>query len=243
MPSRTSKRLAGGQPDTDYHSISDERSLRAAANKSSQSELDTSPSFSLKGSASIPLPSDIVPAKEPTENSFKVEENVQEIEPPNKVESPPTENPAITEERAGEKGNETQLDNGQKSKESQLFYDFGESWSDPLEFALKTLRGDISIEDTLTFPNCFSNPNSILYNQQNGCSKPSQSNASITLKNDEVASYSESSKQNAAADQLPANPSSFSALGNISYTNYNNIFNRQPSTEVGKKNSQPKFNP
>ncbi|KAI3453683.1 hypothetical protein Pfo_010346 [Paulownia fortunei] len=141
LPSRTSKRLAGCEPEMPSNLVLNERSLRAATRRSSGSEVDTSPSFSLKASASIPLPSDIEPAKEAAEHTFIGEETLQEIEPLIEVEKPPTEVSAIPESQAGGKASEKQLDDGKRSHESQLCYDFGDSWSDPLEFALKTLRG------------------------------------------------------------------------------------------------------
>ncbi|KAK4400746.1 hypothetical protein Sango_1180700 [Sesamum angolense] len=232
LPLRVSKRLAGSEPEVQPTSVLNERSLRAAAKRSSGSEVDTLSSPSVKASASMPLPSDVEPAKE---------EILQKVESLDKVEKPSTEDQAIPDEQTGMQASEKQQDDGKRPQESQLCYDFGDSWSDPLEFALKTLRGEIPIDDTLSFAGCFSEQVGIPYNKADGCLKPSQRDEPIIFQN-EFGHHSESSKQQGAVNELPANPSSFSALGNISFPTCNG-FNSQSSTGAVKKDSQTTFNP
>ncbi|KAL0373232.1 UNVERIFIED_CONTAM: Methyl-CpG-binding domain-containing protein 13 [Sesamum calycinum] len=232
VPLRASKRLAGSEPEVQPTSVLNERSLRAAAKRSSGSEVDTLSSPSVKASASMPLPSDVERAKE---------EILQKVESLDKVEKPSTEDQAIPDEQTGTQASEKQQDDGKRPQESQLCYDFGDSWSDPLEFALKTLRGEIPIDDTLSFAGCFSEQVGIPYNKADGCLKPSQRDEPIIFQN-EFGHHSESSKQQGAVNELPANPSSFSALGNISFPTCNG-FNSQSSTGAVKKDSQTTFNP
>ncbi|KAL0297740.1 UNVERIFIED_CONTAM: Methyl-CpG-binding domain-containing protein 13 [Sesamum radiatum] len=232
VPLRASKRLAGSEPEVQPTSVLNERSLRAAAKRSSGSEVDTLSSPSVKASASMPLPSDVERAKE---------EILQKVESLDKVEKPSTEDQAIPDEQTGTQASEKQQDDGKRPQESQLCYDFGDSWSNPLEFALKTLRGEIPIDDTLSFAGCFSEQVGIPYNKADGCLKPSQRDEPIIFQN-EFGHHSESSKQQGAVNELPANPSSFSALGNISFPTCNG-FNSQSSTGAVKKDSQTTFNP
>ncbi|KAL0327829.1 UNVERIFIED_CONTAM: Methyl-CpG-binding domain-containing protein 13, partial [Sesamum angustifolium] len=232
LPLRASKRLAGSEPEVQPTSVLNERSLRAAAKRSSGSEVDTFSSPTVKASASMPLPSDVEPAKE---------EILQKAESLDKVEKPSTEDQAIPDEQTGTQASEKQQDDGKRPQESQLCYDFGDSWSDPLEFALKTLRGEIPIDDTLSFAGCFSEQVGIPYNKADGCLKPSQCDEPIIFQN-EFGHHSESSKQQGAVNELPANPSSFSPLGNISFPTCNG-FNSQSSTGAVKKDSQTTFNP
>ncbi|KAK6117088.1 hypothetical protein DH2020_049133 [Rehmannia glutinosa] len=238
LPSRTSKRLAKSEPELPSNSVISERSVRAAAKRPSGSEVDVS----LKAEASMPPPSGIEPAEEASEREFVREETIQEIEPPKEPEKAPNENPAIPDEQTGGNSSEKQVADSKRSQESQLFFDFGDSWSDPLEFALKTLRGEIPIDDTLAFQGCFSENLNIPYNNHvDSHSKPSQSDVPNIFQT-EVAPNSGPSNQNGAVNQPPPNPTSFSALGNIGFPGFSG-FNSQPSTEVGKKDFLTKFNP
>ncbi|KAH6769062.1 methyl-CPG-binding domain protein 13 [Perilla frutescens var. frutescens] len=298
LPSRSSKRLAGSEPEIQSPLNLSEHTLRAALKVITASEVDASPSFPHKASDSIPQAFNIEPAKEAADDAVVVEETPQDVNQLKEVEKPPTESSAIPEEPSGEKAgekplddekanekplddtkasekplddtkasekplddkkvSEKPLDDGRRSQESQLCYDFGDSWSDPLEFALKTLRGELPIEDNLTFPSCFGEQLNTSFNQIDGCLKHSQFAAPTNIQS-EFASHSESSKKNNTVDPLPAssplfsplqnavNPlpasaPSFSALGNIGFSSCGG-FNLQPSTEVGKKDSKTKFNP
>lgn len=262
LPQRTSKRLAGSEPEIQSNLDLNERSLRAAVRGSTVSEVDTSPNFPLEASdipqtsnieppkeatdhtviseetlqdddqlkevekppADIPQTSNIKPPKEPTDHTVRNEETLLDINQLKEVEKPSTEGSPIPEEQSVAK----------ESNDKQLCYDFGESWSDPLEFALKTLRGEIPIDDTLTFPSFFGD----------GCSKQSDFDVPINFQSKFVPN-SESLKKNNAVDSSPATSSpSFSTLGNIGFNSCVGL-NFQPSSEVGKKDpqSQTKFNP
>ncbi|KAG8382272.1 hypothetical protein BUALT_Bualt05G0059500 [Buddleja alternifolia] len=216
LPSRASKRFAKCESETLPGPVLNERALKAAARNPSGGEVDTLPNLPLNGPANIPLPSNIEAAKE--------EKPLQETEPLNKIENPlPIEDEAIPEEQ------KKQVD---ETKKSQLCYGFEGSWSDPcLEFAFKTLTGEISIEDTLLFPGCFED-------QQ----RPSQSDLPNIFQR-EVVPHSGSSAQHGGVDQLPANPLSFSAQGNSSFPSFSGFNSQSSSTEVGNKDLQTKFNP
>lgn len=251
LPLRSSKRLAGSEPEMQSNLDLSERSRRAAARGSTGSKVDASPSFPAEAPDSVPQTSNIEPAKEaadhavmdvethrlkesekpPTESSAIPEEPAGEKASEN--EKPPTESSAIREEPSGEKASEKPLDDGQRFQESQLCYDFGDSWSDPLEFALKTLRGELPIEDTLTFPGCFGEQ------FDTTCLKQQPQFVPPTNLQSELAPKSDSSKINNVVDPLPASSPS---LENLGFSSYSTI-NLQPNKDVGKKDSQTKFNP
>ncbi|XP_057775793.1 uncharacterized protein LOC130994745 isoform X4 [Salvia miltiorrhiza] len=242
-PLRTSKRLAGSEPETQPNFGLNERSLRASLRGSTAKEVDASPIVPLEAS-DIPQTSNIEPAKEVVEHAVTGEETHQDVTQPKEDEKPPpAEGSTVPEEQSG--GTETAsmnpLVDDQQSQASQLCYDFGDSWSDPLEFALKTLRGELPIEDTLTFPSCFRDPLDTAFSQSDGCLKQPQFDAPINFQS-EFASPSESSKKQNAVDPPPAAPPSFSALGNLGFSSFGG-FNFQPSAEVGKKDSKTNFNP
>ncbi|PIN27228.1 hypothetical protein CDL12_00021 [Handroanthus impetiginosus] len=296
LPSRTSKRLAGGEPEIVSNSVLSKRSLRAAARRSSGNgiKINTPPSFSPKALAAT-RPSEIEPVKEdPKYETLQVpeplnqvengplampEEKVVEAQPPaipeeKVVEAQPDDNKRSQEtgqpnddkrsqesEQPGDNKRSQETDqpddnkrsqeseqpddnknsqeseqpgDNKRSQESELCYDFGDSWSDPLEFALKTLRGEISIDDTLAFPGGFDEHQSIPYNQT---LKQSQPDAPIIFRN-EFVPPSESSKQKSPVNQFAPNSSSFSALGKL-WSGFNN----QSSTEATKQDCPTKFNP
>lgn len=223
LPLRASKRLAGSEPEIQSNLDLNERSLRATVRGSTVREVDASPSFPLEAS-DIPQTSNIEPPKEPKDHTVREEETLQDVNQLKEVENPPTEGTPIPEPPPVAK----------ESHNSKLCYDFGESWSDPLEFALKTLRGEIPIDDTLTFPSFFGD----------GCLKQPDSVAPVNSQS-EFASNSESSKNKNVVDPSPTVSSpSFSTLGNISFNSCVGV-NFQPSTEVAKKESQSqtKFHP
>ncbi|KAL6547926.1 hypothetical protein OROHE_009631 [Orobanche hederae] len=228
LASRTSRR--GSAPEEmPSNSVLNECTFREAAKISSVSEVNVS-------SASVHMPSDIEPAKETSSHEFLGDETHKEIEPLKVAGKHPKDNTIIPHEQKDGNASENK-------QESQLCFDFGDSWSDPLEFALRTLRGEIPIDDTLAFQGCFNENLSIPYNnnQLDGCIRPFQSDIPNIFQN-EVAPNSGSSNQQGDADPLPASSSSFSAFGNIGFPDFHG-FNGQSSTNAGKKDSQTKFNP
>ncbi|KAL8498371.1 hypothetical protein ACS0TY_021625 [Phlomoides rotata] len=228
LPSRTSKRLAGSQPEVAPNVNLSENSLRAAAMSS-----DKPPNSTLEktSSASVPLPSDIEQSKAVTEEAFKGDEAHQErlreiVENLfNDVEEPPKAGPDV------QLGGEKQIDETKRTQEPTLCYDFGDSWSDPLEFAFKTLMGEISIDDPLTFPSCFSEQDNTPQNRADDRLKQPDA------PQNEFTARAESSKQ------VPPSSSSLSPLGDIGFAASFGGFNHQASNEVGKKDFQAKFNP
>lgn len=217
LPSRTSKRLSGSQPEISPIVNLSEHSLRAAARASAKKPNSTLEEVS--ASVSLP-PSDIeqskaVPEEEvPEEETFKGDgthqDRLREIVENlfNDVEEPPTEGPP-----------EVQIDETETAQEPQLCYDFGDSWSDPLEFAFKTLMSDISIDDPLTFSSCFNEQNIAPQNQEHG-------------PQNELAARAESSKQVGPGSSSP------SPLGDIGFAGSFGGLNHQSCNEVGKKDFQ-----
>ncbi|XP_051129617.1 uncharacterized protein LOC127250385 [Andrographis paniculata] len=104
----------------------------------------------------------------------------------------------------------------EKSPESQLGNDFGDSWSDPVEFALKTLCGEIPIDDNLPFPGDL---NKGLNEPADAGPKPMPpppppppSDEPVNFKNEFVPSAGTPSKRHGALALLQSNPT-FSAGG------------------------------
>ncbi|XP_051119536.1 methyl-CpG-binding domain-containing protein 13-like isoform X2 [Andrographis paniculata] len=214
LPLRASKRLAKSEPEVLPSPCLSERSLRAAARKSSGSiKVDPSP----EESTSIPLPPDTELAKKEKVDAESPPVRTETLEPMEKPSS------AIPDDPINGNITEKQPDSGKLLSQEPLFlYDFGESWSDPLEFAFKTLRGEISIED-LNLTACFTksisppsnqpeapvnlqnvfHPVPRPYNQAEGTLKPSQSNAAMNFPIDFLPQAESFKQQNS---QFPSSP-------------------------------------
>ena len=237
-PLRISRRLAGSEPEMQLNLDLNEPSLRGSTAK----EVDAS-SIVPHEASDIPKTSNIQPATEVVDKAdLGGEETCQDVNNLKEVEKPPlTEGSTVPEEQSGATAiaSTNPLVDGQQSHASQLSYDFGDSWTDPLEFALKTLNGELPIEDTLTFPSCFREPLDTTFSQIDGCLKQSQFDVPVNFQS-EFPCQSESSKKQNAVDPAPATaPSSFSALS----FSCSSDFNLQPSAGVRKKDLQTKFNP
>ncbi|CAA0831539.1 Methyl-CpG-binding domain-containing protein 13 [Striga hermonthica] len=214
FPSRASKRLAGTEPKAPPHNYA---SATEEANNNSQN-----------------TPANNIP---PSSETPKETEN-----PPNgTTENPLNDAPVIPEAKIEAKAEENNNNNNNSKQESQLFLDFGDSWSDPLEFALKTLRGEISIDDTLAaFPGCFNKNLSVPYNNNSnnnlldGIFGPTETKSSLPdiFRNDETSPSCGSSRQQGGAEQLPVNSSAF---GNTS------LPPGFGGDDAGQKNGQSKF--
>ncbi|KAG6405766.1 hypothetical protein SASPL_133360 [Salvia splendens] len=233
-----SRRFAGSEPEMQLNLDLNEPSLRGSTAK----EVDAS-SIVPHEASGIPKTSNILPATEVVvKANIGSEETRQDVNNPKKVEKPPlTEGSTVPEEQSGATATASTnpLVDGQQSHASQLCYDFGDYWTDPLEFSLKILKGELPIEDTLTFPSCFREPLDTTISQIDGCLKQSQFDVPVNFQS-EFRCQSESSKKQNAVDPAPATAlSSFSALG----FSCSGGFNLQPSAEVRKKDSQTKFNP
>ncbi|CAA0838772.1 Methyl-CpG-binding domain-containing protein 13 [Striga hermonthica] len=207
FPSRGSKRLSSTVlPETPPDSVVTQRSLKAAARRPSATE---------EAIISPKSPAKVVVVPPPLENERSGKKTPEETQQPNFGTENPPNDASIGPE--GQTGNNNTL-------ESQLCYDFGDSWSDPLEFALKTLRGEISIDDTLAaFPGCFNenlnvpcnNNNYNNSNQLDGILGPQlshQLDLPDISRNDENAPGCGSSGKESGPDSLQGNSSD---LGNI----------------------------
>ncbi|KAL2517075.1 Uncharacterized protein Adt_13322 [Abeliophyllum distichum] len=242
LPSRTSKRLAGCKPDMPPNTIFSER---AEDRKPTDTEADKSSSFPPNvlakptedksssfppnvGADGVPQLSAIEPVKEVADHASEGDEILQEIEPSNKGEKLLTEDQAVPEKQTLGKAIENQETENSRSQDSQLFYPFGESWSDPcLEFAFKTLTGELPVDDTLAFPGSFPQQIDIPYNQTNGCSLPPDV---PTIFQNEVPPLPSPFQQHGAVAQSPPNPL-FPDPGNPSFPSSSGISSQLPSNK------------
>ncbi|KAL2547709.1 uncharacterized protein Fot_09239 [Forsythia ovata] len=225
LPRRSSKRLAGCEPETLPDLVLDTRGLRATTKKSAHEKA---------GANEFPWQPDTEPAREVAYIASISEDLVPEIDRPNNDEKLLAENPAIPDlqttqqvseqkvdgankfprepdtEPAQEFANcvsvgqervldiepsstisvqidpsenlnvqmsrevtEQEVDHYTKTQDSQLDFSFGDSWSDPcLEFAVKTLKGIIPVEDALAFQGCFQQKLDVPFNEAYGSLQP-----------------------------------------------------------------------
>ncbi|XP_073307685.1 uncharacterized protein [Primulina huaijiensis] len=205
LPLRASKRLAKSQPEMLSNVELSERTRWAATKRSS--------------ATSVPLPFDFDPQKEVADHANAVEETLREDDPLNNVEKPlaegnttlneelsnKAENPlaednADLKEQTEAKTNGKQPNDDATSQDTQPCYEFGDSWTDPcLEFAYKTLTGEIPLDDTLPFPE-------IPYNQEDGGIRP-LATGEPTMFESEIPPGFESTNQNNTVEKVPASPS------------------------------------
>ncbi|XP_073028113.1 uncharacterized protein [Primulina eburnea] len=205
LPLRASKRLAKSQPEMLSNVELSERTRWAATKRSA--------------ATSVPLPSDFDPKKEVADHANAVEETLRGDDPLNNVEKPlaegnttlneelsnKAENPlaednADLKEQTEAKTNGKQPNDDAASQDTQPCYEFGDSWTDPcLEFAYKTLTGEIPLDDTLPFPE-------IPYNQEDGGIRPLPS-GEPTMFESEIPPGFESTNQNNTVEKVPASPS------------------------------------
>lgn len=170
LPRRTSKRLAGCKLDMPPNTILSER---AEDRNPTDTEAIKSSRFPSDVADGVLQPSAIETVKEVADHASVGDEILKEIVPSNKTEKLLTEQ-AVPEEQTDGKAIENQENDNLRSQDSQLFYPFSESWSDPcLEFAFKTLTGEIPLDDNLGFSG-FQQQVDVPYNynQTNGCSLP-----------------------------------------------------------------------
>ncbi|GFP85153.1 methyl-cpg-binding domain-containing protein 13 [Phtheirospermum japonicum] len=250
VPSRTSKRLSRTETETQPDTIMSEHSLRATAKTKIEppNEVDVAEPAN---EVAEPVKEAAEPAKEAAEPAKEalLEHALVEKETPNEIEEQPKEvernppndeNPVVIPEQIFHNNN----DDENKQESSQFCFDFGDTWSVPLDFALKTLRGEIPIDDTLAaFPGCYNENLTIPFNDSNpldGCVRPSQSDVADIFRNEVDGS---SKQQQSGVDPFTGSSStSFSALGNFGFSGYSG-FNNHSSTDVGKNDGQTKFNP
>ncbi|KZV18363.1 hypothetical protein F511_30842 [Dorcoceras hygrometricum] len=204
LPSRASKRLAKSEPVMLSNVESSEGIHRVTTKRSS--------------ATSVPLPSDLDSKIKVSDHANAVEETLppvvlSTVEKPltegnatlyeelaNKVDYPLAEDNANLKEPPVGKTNDKQPNDDATSQETQPCYEFGDSWTDPcLEFAYKTLTGEIPLDDTLPFPE-------IPYNQEDGGIGTSASEEP-TMFESEIPPGFESTNQNNTVEEVPASQS------------------------------------
>ncbi|XP_073312286.1 uncharacterized protein [Primulina huaijiensis] len=206
LPLRASKRLAKSEPEMLSNVELSERTCRAATKRSS--------------ATSVTLPSDLGPTKKVADHANAVVEtprlrgedpldNVEKPlakgnatlneEPSNKVKNPLAEDDTNLKEQTVGKTNGKQPNDVVTSQDTQPCYEFGDSWTDPcLEFAYKTLTGEIPLDDTSPFPE-------IRYNQDGGIQTSASEEPSMF--ESEIPPGFESTNQNNTVGNVPASPS------------------------------------
>ncbi|XP_075487484.1 uncharacterized protein LOC142526781 isoform X5 [Primulina tabacum] len=207
LPLRASKRLAKSEPEMLSNVELSERTCRAATKRSSATSVPR-----------VPLPSDLGPTKKVADHANAVVEtlrgedplnNVEKPlgegnatlneEPSNKVKNPLAEDDTNFKEQTVGKTNGKQPNDDVTSQDTQPCYEFGDSWTDPcLEFAYKTLTGEIPLDDTSPFPE-------IRYNQDGGIQTLASEEPSMF--ESEIPPGFESTNQNNSVGNVPASPS------------------------------------
>ncbi|XAR55051.1 hypothetical protein NMG60_11030427 [Bertholletia excelsa] len=133
LPSRSSKRLTGVNPDVVVNLVLSELALSDTAEKSSESETKTS----------LEAVEDMA---EKTQQFQPVSETVSK----NHVSEDKEGLSEVKLSNNAEKSELDKPDQGQNVEGPQVPYSLGDSWSDPcLEFAFKTLTGAITVEDDI----------------------------------------------------------------------------------------------
>ncbi|XP_073132981.1 uncharacterized protein [Henckelia pumila] len=145
-----------------------------------------------------------------TRLEFVGKKTLQQVEPSNKAKKPLVENQAIPDDKHKPKDSAI-------SEESQLCYEFGSSWSDPcLDFAFKTLTGELPIGETFSHSGNFRNQSGVPYNQaKDPINKPSGSVVQTIFQN-EIPCHSEQMKKNNVVHLLPGNNTSFPTCSGLS---------------------------
>ncbi|XP_073042904.1 uncharacterized protein [Primulina eburnea] len=160
-----------------------------------------------------------------TTHEFVGEKTLQQVVALDKVNKPLLENQAIPDDKHKPKDNAI-------AEESQLCYKFGSSWSDPcLDFAFKTLTGEISVEESFAFSGRFGNQSGVPYNQSKDPIKPSGT-VVPTIFHNEIPRHSEQLKKNNEVHVLPGN--------NISFPAYSGLSSRQSSSDARNMEYQTK---
>ncbi|XP_073287911.1 uncharacterized protein [Primulina huaijiensis] len=156
---------------------------------------------------------------------FVGEKTLQQVEPSNKVKNPLVENQSIPDDKHKPKDSAI-------SKESQLCYEFGSSWSDPcLDFAFKTLTGELPIEETFALSGRFGNQSRVPYNQAKDHIKPSGSVVPTIFPN-EIPCHSEQLKKNNVVHLLPGN--------NVSFPTFSGLSSQQLTSEARNREYKTK---
>ncbi|KAK9276146.1 hypothetical protein L1049_005677 [Liquidambar formosana] len=231
FPQRSSKRLAGLEPELVANSGFSERALRVAARKSGESEAFPVLGLALDSvahRASQQL--EAQPEPELENNAFRGMEAPLDEDPSNKSKKPLQEDQAVPVRQPGNLEPE-------KVAEPQVCFPFGDFWSDPcLEFAFKTLTGAIPVEDNLEIQGYFQQLDTPLVKRDGGLTLPDFGLPSYFQS--DVSSHFDAPETPVSRQQLPVNPSLL-APGNVSLSSYSGIGPQKPSLQVNK-NDQSK---
>ncbi|KAJ0048730.1 hypothetical protein Pint_16094 [Pistacia integerrima] len=255
LPRRSSKRLAGFEPELVPDLTFSERALFNATRKFKESEALVNaglcPNGLEDGASHYPdaghitthahhSPADMSsPLHE--QSSSKINkplelQSVSEGQPQQVDDEKPERRPQHLENEKPE-GQPQQLENkkmNNENSESQPVFPFGDSWSDPcLEFAFKTLTGAIPVDDNLAIQDYFQHQ---LHTSQTWTvSKPDLPDFSIcsSFQTDVSFQLDVAEKQTASQQQLPVNPS-LPPSGNVSLPSCS-IASQQPCLEGNKE--------
>ncbi|XP_027180255.1 uncharacterized protein LOC113779044 isoform X3 [Coffea eugenioides] len=249
MPPRSSKRLSGQEPEILPNMGLSERALRAAVRKPGQTETNNSSSVQTVTyvSSSLTQNSEANGGQQHIDTQLQREiiadltsckVALLETEMQNNIEKPLQEQ-AVQEQVVGQV-NEAQEEENQRSQDSQFWYPFGDSFSDPCyEFAFKTLTGEIPLEDTLAFPGCFQQQIETSFTEGNANFGLSEIDKPALFQND-VPSHFDSVQQNAAVEQVQ--PKLITPPGNINLPSCSSFGSQQPSLEARSKDYETKVN-
>ncbi|ONI07006.1 hypothetical protein PRUPE_5G094800 [Prunus persica] len=217
LPHRSSKRLAGVEPELLPNSMSSERALRNATGRSSKSKAIQAVNSADEASqlpeagpetkfANYPCTTTI-DTSIPEQSSNKSENFLEDQAiPQEKSQKFETEKAAI------------------ENPEAQFSFPFMDSWSDPcLDFAFKTLTGAIPIEDDL-FQGYFQEKIETSHNHRDSLALPDFGSPSF-FQSDILPQF-DAPEQSISGQQLPMN-SSFLPSGNVGMSNCNGVASSQ----------------
>lgn len=210
LPHRTSKRLAGAEPELLAKPMSSERALRKAMAKSCRSNSFQAVDLAHEASQQFEAGQEKKVANDPIINPSLHEESSNKIEKSVKDQAVSEEKPQKLEfEKAA-------VENPQ----SQFSFPFLDTWSDPcLDFAFKTLTGEIPIEDDL-FQGYFQENLDTSHNQKESLALPDFGSPSFFQS--DISPQFDAPEQSVSGQLFPMS-SSLPPTGNVGLSNCNGV--------------------
>lgn len=210
LPHRTSKRLAGAEPELLAKPMSSERALRKAMAKSCRSNSIQAVDLAHEASQQFEADQEKKVANDPIINPSLYEESSNKIEKSVKDQAVSEEKPQKLEiEKAA-------VENPQ----SQFSFPFLDTWSDPcLDFAFKTLTGEIPIEDDL-FQGYFQENLDTSHNQKESLALPDFGSPSFFQS--DISPQFDAPEQSVSGQLFPMS-SSLPPTGNVGLSNCNGV--------------------
>lgn len=210
LPHRTSKRLAGAEPELLAEPMSSERALRKAMAKSYRSNSIQAVDLAHEASQQFEAGQEKKVANDPIIKPSLHEESSNKIEKSLKDQAVSEEKPQKLEiEKAAV-----------ESPESQFSFPFLDTWSDPcLDFAFKTLTGEIPIEDDL-FQGYFQENLNTSHNQKESLALPDFGSPSFFQS--DISPQFDAPEQSVSGQLFPMN-SSLPPTGNGGLSNCNGV--------------------